>query len=194
MSAKYKLGTALIIVSIAFATALATSADGNARSTPATYRLTGLDGRETTLSQYRGEVVVVTFWTSWCAPCRKSLSVLNGWHDAWAPRGGRVVAVSVDEDGRRARRFANDEKLTLTVLHDGRGALVPALGIPSLPCTLLLDRTGRVVAVARSGSPERLDALRRRAESLLERPADPGLMSAGMGEGPARGTETGNER
>ena len=195
VNAKCKFDTAFIIVSIAALTlVLAPRADGSTRRTPATYRLAGLDGSETTLSSYRGEVVVVTLWTSWCAPCRKSLSVLNGWHEAWTSRGGRVVAISVDKDARRARRFVNDERLTLTVLHDGHGALVPALDISSPPCTLLLDRTGRVVTVVRSGSPERLDALRREAESLLKRPANAGIQSAGMGEAPAGNTKTGNER
>ncbi len=156
-------------------------AGGDASATLASHQLSTLDGTETTLAAYRGEVVVVNFWASWCAPCRKELPVMNQWNDAWTSRGGRVVAISVDKDVRKARRFASDEKLTLTVLHDGPDGLARAIDIPSLPCTFLLDRNGRVVTVVRSSSQESLEALHKEAEKLLSRPANPGVQSAGMG-------------
>jgi peroxiredoxin len=156
-------------------------AEDDVRATLSAYRLAGLDGSQITLAAYRGEVVVVNFWASWCAPCRKELPVMNQWHESWAPRGGRVVAISVDTDVRKARRFATDAKLTLTVLHDGPDGLARAIDIPSLPCTFLLDRDGRVVSVVRSSSPESLEALHKEAEKLLSRPANAGVQSAGMG-------------
>lgn len=189
MNARNVLRTALAAVSLASLApaAPATGADDHTRKALADYRLAALDGRETSLSAYRGEVVVVNFWASWCTPCRKELPVMNGWNEAWEQRGGRVVAISVDKDARKARRFANDEKLTLTVLHDGPDGLARAIDIPSLPCTFLLDRDGNVVTVVRSSSPESLEELRKQAESLLKRPARPGVQSAGMGESPVGG-------
>lgn len=177
------LKTALVVGALAsLAPAVTTAgADEETRRALAGYRLSALDGSETTLASYRGEVVVVNFWASWCAPCRKELPEMNRWHEAWSSRGGRVVAISVDKDLRKARRFVSDEKLTLTVLHDGPDGLAREIDIPSLPCTFLLDRDGRVVSVLRSSSPESLATLHQEAEKLLGRPATPAVQSAGMG-------------
>jgi peroxiredoxin len=174
---------ALLITALAsFAPAVPTAgADDSVRKTLVNYRLTTLDGGETTLASYRGDVVVVNFWASWCAPCRKELPEMNRWHQSWAQRGGRVVAISVDKDVRKARRFVKDENLALNVLHDGPDGLARQIDIPSLPCTFLLDRDGRVVMVLRSSTPESLASLHQEAEKLLARPANPSVQSAGMG-------------
>jgi len=126
-----------------------------------------LDGGETSLASFRGEVVVVNFWASWCKPCRKELPVMDGWHASWAGRGARVVAISIDKDVRNARRFADKAELSLTLLHDGPAGLARTLDLPSLPCTYLLDRQGKVVTVIRSSSSEDLAALHQSVESLL---------------------------
>ena len=133
----------------------------------ASYPLTSLDGVETRLSSFRGEVVIVNFWASWCAPCRKELPVMDGWHADWTGRGGRVVAISIDKEVRKARRFAEETNLSLTVLHDTPDGLARILDIPSLPCTFLLDKDGNVVSVVRSSSGEELSKLQKQAESLL---------------------------
>ena len=115
----------------------------------------------------RGEVVVVNFWASWCAPCLKELPVLDRWHTAWAGRGARVVAISVDKDARKAKRFADDAELSLTVFHDGPAGLARTLDLPSLPCTFLLDRDGNVVSMIKSSSAKDLALIENKAESLL---------------------------
>src|SRR5881409_1516255 len=66
------------------------------RDTLAAYKLASLDGKTTTLSAYRGEVIVVNFWASWCAPCRRELPLLDQWIASWTGRGARVIAISVD--------------------------------------------------------------------------------------------------
>lgn len=135
-----------------------------------TYNLKSLDGADTRLSSFRGEVVVVNFWASWCAPCLKELPVLNKWNAAWSDRGGRVVAISIDRDIRKARRFAKKADLTLTVLHDSPDGLAKILDLPSLPCTFVLDREGNVVKVIRSSSSKDLAALEQAVEALLHSP------------------------
>src|SRR5262245_56507826 len=76
------------------------------RDTLAAHRLESLDGKTTTLAAYRGDVIVVNFWASWCAPCRRELPMLDQWNAAWSGRGARVIAISIDTDAKKARRFA----------------------------------------------------------------------------------------
>jgi thiol-disulfide isomerase/thioredoxin len=152
-----------------------------ARQALAHHPLKTFAGAETRLSSYRGEVVVVNFWASWCAPCRTELPILNGWHQAWAGRGARVVAISIDKEMRRARGFAEKANLSMTVLHDGPDGLAKTLNLPSLPCTLLLDREGNVVSVVQTSALKDLDALEQKVEFMLAMPKKPAPQAAGMG-------------
>lgn len=141
-------------------------------ATLASYPLKSFEGAETKLSSFKGEVVVVNFWASWCAPCRKELPIMNRWHAAWAGRGARVVAISIDKEKKNARHFAEEASLTLTVLYDSPTGLAKSLDIRSLPCTFLLDKKGNVVSVVRSSSSEDLAALQQQVETLLASTGD----------------------
>lgn len=140
----------------------------------ASHPLESLEGDSTTLSAYRGEVVVVNFWASWCTPCRPELKVMNEWNRVWVERGARVVAISVDKELRNAKRFAEQEQLSLTVLHDGPSGLAKELDLPSLPCTFVLDRNGKVVKVIHTSSKKDLRSVEQKVEALLSTTASTG--------------------
>lgn len=126
-----------------------------------------LEGEATSLAAFAGEVLVVNFWASWCAPCREELPVLDEWNNAWAGRGGRVVAVSIDRKAANAARFVDEIDLGLPVLVDGPDGLAAALDLSAVPSTYLLDREGRVVMVVRGFLADELARLRQAAEALL---------------------------
>lgn len=129
--------------------------------------LTTVEGRPATLAAWEGEVLVVNFWATWCAPCRAELAQLDAWNTGWTPRGARVVAVSLDTDRERAQRFVTDQELGLTVLHDGPDGLARELDLPAVPTTYVLDREGAVVLEVQGSSARDLDRLRRTVEQLL---------------------------
>ena len=135
------------------------------------HALATVDGRPATLAAWEGEVLVVNFWATWCAPCRRELAQLDAWNAGWEPRGARVVAVSLDNERERARRFAADQDLGLTVLHDGPDGLARELDLPAVPTTFVLDREGGVVFEVQGSDERELERLRVAVEQLLERQA-----------------------
>jgi thiol-disulfide isomerase/thioredoxin len=153
---------AMALVALALAAAPHTAASGariagvgagadQAQRALASHPLATLDGRTLTLAELRGEVVVVNFWASWCAPCRHELPALDRLHADLARRGGRVLAVSIDLERRNAARFAKMNRLALPIAHDGPDGLAKRLDLRHVPFTIVLDRTG-TVAFTTSGS------------------------------------------
>ena len=156
-----------IVAAISVLAATGVARADTQREALSTHKLAALDGKSTTLAAYRGDVVVVNFWASWCAPCRRELPLLDQWNTAWAGRGARVIAISIDTDAKKARRFAEEMKLTLPVMHDGPGGLARTLDIPSVPYTLLLDRDGNVIGEVKGSSESEVAALQHKVESML---------------------------
>ena len=115
--------------------------------------LHGLDGRSLSLGALQGEVVVINFWASWCRPCRRELPALDALNTRLAKSGGRVVAISIDEDASNVRRFVREHGLMLPVYHDGPDGLARRLDLDRIPYTLVLGRDG-AIAFASSGADE----------------------------------------
>jgi thiol-disulfide isomerase/thioredoxin len=150
------------------------------RDTLAAHKLAALDGKTTTLAAYRGDILVVNFWASWCAPCRRELPLLDRWNSAWTGRGARVIAISIDSDARKAKDFAEEMKLTLPVMHDGPEGLARTLDIPSVPYTLLLDRDGNVLGEVKGSTESEVAALHRKVESMIAAQGTKPLQEAGV--------------
>jgi thiol-disulfide isomerase/thioredoxin len=76
-----------------------------------------------TLDDYRGEVVLINIWATWCAPCRVEMPSIEQLHTAYSSKGLKVVAISVDDPGQDSlvRDFVKEYKLTFEVLHDPGG-------------------------------------------------------------------------
>ena len=152
---------------IGFVSAAPAGADDDDTRQLQSYVLTDLEGAEHSLREHRGEVIVVNFWASWCAPCLKELPILDSWHAEWAGRGARVAAISVDSNSKKARRFVDKAELGLDVYHDGPDGLARQLDLPFLPCTYVLDQSGDVVLISGGSSEEELDRIQRTVETLL---------------------------
>lgn len=121
------------------------------------------------LPSLSGKVVLVDFWASWCAPCRRSFPEFDKLQKEYQARGFLLVAVSVDEDVRSMQRFLEKIPVGFTVLHDVRQALVTAMGVETMPTSFLLDQTGRMRFSHNGYAGERtLSMLRSEIESLLK--------------------------
>lgn len=105
-------------------------------------------GRDLTLGDFRGRVVVLNVWATWCVPCRKEMPTLDRLQARLGGKDFLVVALSIDRKGVEAvRGFYQEvgvENLAIYVDPSGKGS--HALAIPGVPTTLLIDREGREVA------------------------------------------------
>jgi cytochrome c biogenesis protein CcmG/thiol:disulfide interchange protein DsbE len=111
--------------------------------------LPGLDGGRSTLEDYRGKVVVLNFWASWCEPCREESPLLETWHKALEKNGGTVVGVDVRDVSGDARRFVDEYGLSYPQLRDPDEDAMTDYDVVGLPETFVLDREGRIVALKR---------------------------------------------
>jgi peroxiredoxin len=103
------------------------------------------DGSGTkSLASYRGQVVLLNIWATWCAPCRAEMPSIEQLHREFGPRGLKVVAVSVDDPGQQAsvRKFARDLGLTFEILQDPTHDIQRTYQTTGVPETFVLGRDG----------------------------------------------------
>jgi len=95
-----------------------------------------------TLSQYRGQVVVLNFWATWCAPCIEELPSLVEMQQRMKAKGVIVLAISVDVDENAYRRFVRDHNVNLLTVRDPDQKSPALYGTHLFPETYVLDRNG----------------------------------------------------
>src|SRR3712207_3635517 len=90
-----------------------------------------------TLADYRGQVVLLNIWATWCAPCREEMPSIQALHETYGDKGLRVVAVSVDDPGAqdKVRAFVREFGLTFEVLHEPTGAIQKTYQTTGVPET-----------------------------------------------------------
>lgn len=129
---------------------LAVAAQARAESTAADapdFVLKSLSGENLRLSEYRGEVVVLGFWASWCGDCRSHLDALAALQARYRDAGLRLLTVSLDSDRRRAADAAVSIDAAYPVLLDPGGETGRLYDVSSLPQIVLIDRDGAVRGV-----------------------------------------------
>ena len=116
------------------------------------FALRDLDGTMRDLASFRGRVVLLNFWATWCLPCQTEILSMAGLHQSYKDYGFEVVAVSSDVQGAEVvQPFVTRLHLSFTTLLDATGQVTRLYGVTSLPTTYLLDREGRLVTVAIGG-------------------------------------------
>jgi peroxiredoxin len=107
-----------------------------------------LDGRTVSLADFRGQKnVVLSFWASWCGPCRMEMPGLIRFYQKHHSTESdfEILAVTIDEDTKSAEEFATAEKLNFPVLLDSRRRVADAYGVDGIPTMFVIDKTGKVV-------------------------------------------------
>jgi cytochrome c biogenesis protein CcmG/thiol:disulfide interchange protein DsbE len=117
------------------------------------------------LADYRGQVVVLNFWASWCEPCKDESPLLERWHRRLRERGGTVLGVDMQDVTADAEDFIAKYGLSYPMLKDKDGHGIEVFGVAGYPETFVIDRRGRIAAVQRG--PVDDGFLRQNVEPLL---------------------------
>jgi peroxiredoxin len=118
------------------------------------FALHGFSGDNVRLSEHRGEVIVLTFWSSRCGQCGAQLETLNRSFVTYHSAGLQMYGVSVDDDARRARDFVGAHRVGFQMLTDPQKDVSRLYQVDNLPMTVLIDRSGIVRRVFRDFGPQ----------------------------------------
>jgi cytochrome c biogenesis protein CcmG, thiol:disulfide interchange protein DsbE len=129
------------------------------RPAPPKVTLPPLDGGAgVPLSSYRGKVVVLNFWASWCPPCKQEAPVLARWQSRLKAENGTIVGVDVLDVSSDAQSFVDQHKLDYPQLRDADGSNLKSFQVVGYPETVVLDRHGRIAATSRGAVDEKFFA------------------------------------
>lgn len=128
---------------------------------------------ELALADYRGQIVLISFWASWCRPCDYELPLLNQFYLARREQGVQVIAISVDSDRAAAQKYADDRKYAMPMVWDPGGRVAELYQADVLPTLIVIDAAGRVREVGH-GARVDLDSWLDRQVRLLtaQKPAE----------------------
>jgi cytochrome c biogenesis protein CcmG/thiol:disulfide interchange protein DsbE len=129
---------------------------------------TAPNGQTARLSDFKGQVVLVDIWASWCPPCKSSFPSLDALYQEFHSQGLAVLAVSVDERRRDAEAFLSRHPHQMQIFLDPKGRTPEAFGVSAMPSSFLIDRRGNVRFRHTGYTPATLGAYREEISTLLE--------------------------
>jgi len=137
----YLLSAATLVVAALGAVSAATQLAGGEAPD---FVLKSISGENLRLSEYRGEVVMLSFWATWCGDCRAQLEELAQMHMRYEDAGVELLAVSLDQNAQQASETAAALGVNYPVLHDAGGEVGRLYEVDRMPMMVLIDRAGIV--------------------------------------------------
>jgi peroxiredoxin len=130
-----------------------------------------MEGKSVSLADFKGQVVLVNFWATWCGPCRVEMPSMEAMYKEMNAQGFEILAVSTDEEGSAVTKpFVDDSQLTFPILHDTKYEVGAMYGVRTLPMSYVVDRKGiiqhRIYGARDWHSPEAKNLLNK----LLQQP------------------------
>jgi peroxiredoxin len=153
------------IAVIAAALAIALPALAGPAGAPAPqFTLGARGGRDVSLTQYHGQVVMINFWASWCGPCRQEMPLLESIYKKYHKLGFTLLGVNVEPDSQAADEWLKVTPVTFPILYDKESKVSQLYEVAGMPSTVIIDRSGKLRVLHRGYKPgdenEYLDSIR----------------------------------
>jgi peroxiredoxin len=132
---------ALVFSVFAASSLAASSLEGQAAPD---FALRSAGGENLRLSEYRGNVVMINFWATWCGPCRQEMPLLDELYNRYERVGFNLLGVNIDDDSNRAMQMVEELGVGFPVLFDARKEVSKLYDVEAMPVTVILDRQGTV--------------------------------------------------
>ncbi len=137
--------TAIALTGTAFA--------ADARGPAPAFTLTALTGQPAALSQYKGQVVMVNFWATWCGPCQQEMPLLEQMYKKYKPAGFTLIGVNVDKTEAPVKDLMTRKPVSFPVLLDPSNQVSKAYQVAEMPSTVIIDRKGEIRYIHRGYRP-----------------------------------------
>jgi thiol-disulfide isomerase/thioredoxin len=131
------------------------------------FKLPDLSGQSVALTQFKGKVVMLDFWATWCGPCRMTMPLMESLQKEYAD-SLVLLAVNVQESPEEVRSFVRAQSLRSRVLLDEEGSIGATYGADSIPMQVLIDKKGIVRHIQIGYSPSTAAQLRRQIQELRQ--------------------------
>ena len=108
------------------------------------FALKSASGANLRLSEFRGDVVMINFWATWCGPCRQEMPLLDELYSTYQRVGFNLLGVNIDDDSGKAMNMIAELGVSFPVLFDTRKEVSKLYAVDAMPATIIVDRDGRV--------------------------------------------------
>ncbi len=110
------------------------------------FSLEDLDGKKIDLKHFKGQVIFLNFWATWCGPCKEEMPSMEALYQKFKERGFVFLAISVDyEEKKKVKDYINKHRYTFPVLIDPKCVTLDLYRVKGIPTTILIDKKGRMV-------------------------------------------------
>jgi peroxiredoxin len=128
------------------------------------FTLAAKGGADVSLSQFKGQVVMLNFWASWCGPCRQEMPLLESIYKKYNKLGFTMIGVNVEPDSKAADAWLKETPVSFPILYDRDSKVSKLYDVEGMPSTVIIDRSGKLRKLHRGYKPgdenEYLDSIR----------------------------------
>ncbi|HTC16107.1 MAG TPA: TlpA disulfide reductase family protein [Steroidobacteraceae bacterium] len=152
------------IAAIVAVVAIAMPAFAGTGSAAPSFTLGSNGGKEISLAQYKGQVVMINFWASWCGPCREEMPLLESIYKKYNRLGFTMLGVNVEPDSKAANDWLKQTPVSFPILYDTDSKVSKLYEVAGMPSTVIIDRNGTLRVLHRGYKPgdenEYMDSIR----------------------------------
>ena len=123
------------------------------RKNTVNFNLPLLNGGTTALSSWKGKVVILNFWATWCPPCRAEMPSMETFYQRFKSQGLEILAVDIGEEQAAVQQFIKNYNYTFPVLLDKDTKISSQYGVSAIPTTFIIDRKGMIIGMIAGSIP-----------------------------------------